>query len=129
MNKCILLLSAFIMISLPVMAQEEEGKYHIGHETKLKEVIPGLGMIKGSVHALHYLEHLPESVIDITDGRMVEVDKHGHFEFEVDAGTHKMIVSHKGFKSLVIEKIVITEGHETHINIGLVEIMKEEKKE
>lgn len=110
------------------MAQEES-KYHIGKETKVKEVIPGLGMIKGTVHALHYLEHLPETMIDVADGRQIEVDKHGHFEFEIDAGAHKITVSHEGFRDLVIEKIVITEGHETHINIGLAIIEEEETKD
>ena len=128
MKSYILLLSALIIFSVPTFAQDEEGKFHIGRETKVKEVIPGLGMIKGSVHALHYLEHLAASTIDVSDGRKIEVDKHGHFEFEIDAGTHKITVSHEGFKTLVIEKILITEGHETHINIGLVEIIEEEKK-
>ena len=128
MNKYTLLLSALIIISLPGMAQEES-KFHIGKETKVTEVIPGLGMIKGTVHALHYLEHLPETMIDVADGRQIEVDKHGHFEFEINAGSHKVTVSHAGFRDLVIENIVITEGHETHINIGLAIIEEEDTKD
>ena len=124
MKRSILFFSALTLFAFSSIAQDdgyisEEGKYHIGHETKVKNPIPGEGMIKGTIHALHYLEHLPESTVDILDGRMVEVDKYGHFEFEVDAGTHDIKVSHEGFKDLVIKGVVITDGHETHINIGL----------
>jgi len=127
MNKYILLLSALIMIT-PVALAQEESKYHIGRETAVKNPVPGEGMIKGSVHSLHHLGHLAETEIDVTDGRQVEVDKHGRFEFEVDAGTHKIIVSHKGYKDLIIDKIVITEGKEVHINIALAPIEEEKKK-
>ncbi|MBL4657077.1 MAG: carboxypeptidase regulatory-like domain-containing protein [Flavobacteriales bacterium] len=127
MRKFILLIAAIAFLSAPTFAQdEEESKYHIGKETKIKDPIPGVGMIKGAVHALHYLEHLPETQIDVADGRMIEVDKHGHFEFDIDVGTHKITFSHKGFKDLVVEKVVITEGHETHINVGLLMIEEAE---
>lgn len=127
MNKTILLFIALAMIS-PVLQAQEEGKYHIGHETAVKNPVPGEGMIKGSVHSLHHLGHLAETEIDVTDGRQVEVDKRGHFEFEIDAGTHKIIVSHKGYKDLIIEKILITEGKEVHINIGLAPLEEKKKK-
>ena len=127
MKRSILLISALLMFSLASTAQDEEkGKYHIGHETKVKEVIPGLGMIKGTIHALHYLEHLPGTTVDVADGRVIEVDKHGHFEFEIDAGDHKITFSHEGYRTLVVEKVTITEGHETHINVGLSFIEPEE---
>ena len=127
MNKYILLLSALLMMSTATLAQEE-GKYHIGHETAVKNPVPGEGMIKGSVHSLHHLGHLPGTELDVTDGRMAEVDERGNFEFEVDAGTHKIIISHKGYKDLVIENIVITEGKEVHINIGLAPLEEDKKK-
>jgi len=128
MNKFVFLLSVFIMF-VGISFAQEESKYHIGRETKVVNPIPGEGMIKGSVHALHHLGHLPKSVIDVEKGHLVEVDDRGNFEFEVDAGTHKITISHEGYKDLVIPDIVIHDGKETHINIGLAPLEEQKKKD
>lgn len=131
MKQLILLLSVFAMFSSPLLAQPEDGKYHIGHETKIKDPIPNEGMIKGSVHALHYLEHLVGASVDLKSDkheRQVDTDKHGHFEFAIEPGTYQLTIAYEGFKSLVVKEIVINDAHETHVNIGLVEILKDVEK-